>query len=134
MKNTGPIVALALLVAACSTQGETHDSHETHDPKGHAAEVPSSTQALGNASGGPHDAMNMISADDADNDFLRAMIPHHQGAVDMARAELKHGRDPQVRALAERVIAAQEAEMVQMRAWLAARGASMDKPAKADAK
>ncbi|WP_252405195.1 DUF305 domain-containing protein [Escherichia coli] len=52
----------------------------------------------------------------------------------MARTELEYGRDPQVRALAEKVIATREAEMVQMRAWLAARGASMDKPDKAGAK
>lgn len=133
MKTRGTIILLALLIAACSTPREEHDSHETHDPKGHAAERASS-QAPGSTGSGMHDTMNVISADDADNDFLRAMIPHHQGAIDMARAELAHGRDPQVRALAEKVIAAQEAEMVQMRAWLAARGASMDKPARTDAR
>lgn len=133
MKTKGMIVLFVLLIAACSTQTEEHDSHETHDPKGHAAES-APAEPVGNASGGMHEAMNMISAEDADNDFLRAMIPRHQGAVEMAKAELARGKDPQVRALAEKVIAVQEAEMVQMRAWLAARGASMDKPAKAGAK
>lgn len=51
---------------------------------------------------------------DADIDFLVMMIPHHQGAIDMARLLLVHGRDPLVRGLAAEIIASQQAEIEAM--------------------
>jgi uncharacterized protein (DUF305 family) len=54
----------------------------------------------------------------ADVDFLAMMIPHHQGAVDMARLVLIHGRDPLSRQLAEEIIAGQQAEIMAMKARL----------------
>ncbi len=58
----------------------------------------------------------------ADVDFIRGMIPHHQGAVDNARIVLKYGKDPEVLKFAQNVIDAQEAEIKWMTEWLAKNG------------
>lgn len=53
----------------------------------------------------------------ADRDFVAMMIPHHAGAIDMARFELANGKDPAMRKLAEAIVSAQENEISEMQAW-----------------
>ena len=63
-----------------------------------------------------HEGMMM---EDADVAFACGMIAHHQGAIDMAEVLLEHGDDPQMRALAKEIIAAQDPEIERMTTWLA---------------
>ncbi|NUU66411.1 DUF305 domain-containing protein [Enterobacteriaceae bacterium BIT-l23] len=68
-----------------------------------------------------HDEMMAaMNEQDPDRAFARGMLAHHIGAVEMAQTQLKYGKDPEMRRLAESVIAAQQQEINQMKAWLKA--------------
>ena len=55
----------------------------------------------------------------ADHDFVAMMIPHHQGAIDMAKVELQYGKDPAMRRLARDIVSAQDREIALMKNWQA---------------
>jgi uncharacterized protein (DUF305 family) len=62
--------------------------------------------------------MNTKMTGNGDRDFMLMMIPHHQSAIDMAKAELKYGKDARVRTLATNIISAQQKEIDEMHSWL----------------
>jgi uncharacterized protein (DUF305 family) len=64
-----------------------------------------------------HQGMDIAFSGNADRDFIQGMIPHHQGAVDMAKIVLAFGKDPEVRKLAESIVKAQEEEIAWMNSW-----------------
>ena len=64
------------------------------------------------------DMMAAMQYKDPDVAFAAGMLPHHIGAVKMAEVELKYGKDPEMRKLAENIINAQQAEIEQMQKWL----------------
>ncbi len=102
-------------------EGMDHGQMDGMDHGQNASEtdpVPTATQAYRAASAAMHEAMNIELTGDANVDFARGMIAHHEGAIDMAAVLLEHGDDPELRQLAEAIIAAQEAEIAFLEAWL----------------
>jgi uncharacterized protein (DUF305 family) len=112
-------IAVAIPLSAQTTEEPVgdHSNMDMADPV--AGDLPASTQAFIAATTTMHSDMTIEYTGNADIDFIRGMIPHHQGAVDAARIVLEHGSDPEVRKFAEQVIAAQEAEIAWMADWLA---------------
>jgi uncharacterized protein (DUF305 family) len=65
------------------------------------------------------DMMGKPMTGNPDRDFVAMMAPHHQGAIDMARIFLREGKDPELRKMAEKIIADQEREIGEFKAWQA---------------
>jgi uncharacterized protein (DUF305 family) len=79
---------------------------------------PASTRAFKDADMKMMKDMGVVYSGKADVDFVRKMIPHHQGAIDMAQVELAHGTDPQLKKMAQKIIDDQKKEISQMQDWL----------------
>lgn len=93
--------------------------HMGHGPQGKAAAVTGPAEAAyRQINDRMHEQMNITYSGNPDVDFVRGMIPHHQGAVDMAKTVIAFGKDGEIRKLAEAIVKAQEEEIAQLKAWL----------------
>jgi uncharacterized protein (DUF305 family) len=92
-----------------------HSAHGSSKPKGDSGPSSLAFHAI-NAK--MHEGMDISFTGNADIYFVRGMIPHHQGAVDMAKTVIAFGKDPQIRKLAEEIVKAQESEIALMQNWL----------------
>ncbi len=116
--------ALGICFLFAGTPAALAQSHTTMDKRGSMDKMHSSMPGMA-AGGDMQDSMkgmmkhmeSMKMSGDMDRDFATMMKMHHQGAIDMAKVELANGKDPEIRKLAEGVIAAQEAEIKQMQDW-----------------
>ncbi|TCR60570.1 DUF305 domain-containing protein [Bosea sp. BK604] len=123
--NASPHLAACLLAAALSFaaplgvkahEGQHH--HAASEAPSPAAAIPAEAAFLAENAA----AMDKMMADmaarptgDVDADFVAMMIPHHQGAIDMALAVLRHGKNEQIRRLAQEIIVTQQQEIAAMR-------------------
>lgn len=119
MRLAAPIMA-AVLLAGCQAEGPAPAGRED-GAAATTAPMNLAQQAFADVNTRMHAAMADIPAD-ADEAFIRGMLAHHRGAVEMAEVELAHGTNPQARDLAQRIIDAQGAEIAEMEAWLTQRG------------
>lgn len=116
MKNIYTISALLAaiftLASAASTPYEETRQNPPENPRACWVELRSDMLKM-------HEAMNGVAGSaDCDENFVLLMLPHHQAALDMAKTELLHGKDPFLRRLAQEIITDQQSEIDLMQRWL----------------
>jgi uncharacterized protein (DUF305 family) len=136
--TTASLTAALMLGGFALAQHHHHGSPPTGTTGASSAPAPSMAQMMAEMQPSPNDTpflrafkeahikmmhdMHFKLSGDPDTDFVKGMVPHHQGAIDMAKVQLAHGKDPELRKLAEAIIRDQEREIAQMNAWLKGRG------------
>lgn len=104
-------------VPSCNSVGAAH-SHAVAVPMGSRAPdaaAPTFYSEMTKVNARMHEGMEIAPNGDIDRDFMRMMIPHHQGAIDMAVAELRYGKNEQLRRIAQEIIVEQQQEIAAMR-------------------
>lgn len=114
----GLVVAIALVTLPCSASAQTQPTASTkiNTDKGAAADA--TVRMHKSMEDMQKKAVAMIMTGDPDTDFAMMMVAHHQGAIDMAEAELEAGKDPAMIKIAKTIIAAQKKEIAEFEVWL----------------
>lgn len=114
VSTTAPVAS----TASATMSHQNHDmSHMNHNMSGQPAHVTAYMQSMD----AMHNAMkNALVNPNADVAFNAGMIPHHQGAIEMAKIQLQYGKDAQLRQLAQTIMTAQQGEIDAMKQWLTA--------------
>lgn len=107
LKNTGLIVVALSLLVGCTPQEPSHEGMNHGDDM---------------TMGDMNAMLDGKSGDAFDKAFIEAMIPHHQGAIDMAEAALERAGHDEIKAMARDIIEAQQREIDMMEGWLSAWG------------
>src|SRR5262249_31234797 len=106
--RTLAVVLLVILVLVSMPRAQTAHEHKSSTD---AFEAGSFTASMERAMDRMHKDMSIVPSGDPDRDFAAMMIPHHQGAVDMARLRLQFGKNPVLRRLAQGIIVEQLQEI-----------------------
>jgi len=125
------VVAILVLTAPAFAQRQDQGNRPMPNTQGHQGmmpgqDMPGMTMPSDPASRAYMEAMRKMNQDmmgkpmtgDADRDFATMMMTHHQGAMDMARVELDHGKDPTLKKMAQKVIDDQSKEIKELQGWL----------------
>ena len=112
-------IVLAGIAYSLTADNSKMDHSKMDMPMEAAASDTASSKAFIEANARMHSDMAVKYSGDADIDFVKGMVPHHTGAVEMAKIVLQYGKDPEVKKLAEDVIKAQTSEIAWMNDGLA---------------
>ena len=119
VRRSSGLLAVALFATVTAAAAQTSPAPSMNGMKMGDAAGDDFAAAMDKAMAQMDQDMKTPMTGDPDRDFARMMIPHHQGAIDMAETELRFGKDKRLRQLARDIIAAQRKEIAVMRAELA---------------
>jgi uncharacterized protein (DUF305 family)/predicted small secreted protein len=122
------LLAIAFLLAACGSAGggqqgsgsAADGEHGKANESGGMAGMDHSNMnhgSMGMSSGGMAREMIMVNGKYSDKAFIDAMVPHHQGAIEMAQVAYRQSDNPKIKKLAEGIVEAQTREITQMEGW-----------------
>ncbi|APW37065.1 DUF305 domain-containing protein [Rhodoferax koreense] len=122
IQSASAAIGLCLAVLTVPAVAQSKMDHGAHNAPAAPADASPSTKAFQASDEKMMKDMGVAYTGDADRDFVSHMIPHHEGAVAMAQVQLKYGKDPELRKMAQDIVKAQETEIAFMKKWQAKKG------------